>query len=162
MRFLIPLLPILCLLGSYVEARGDDKLNIYHYSTPENALSSVATLIVAARGLISFIRKKANLPVTKIFSTHEHPDLFFGGTELLKVFRKADMLAAPGVVKRIKQVAQSKVDQWSLVDGKKEIPQSPRLPKPYRRTIIRLKGNYNEPIHRMQPLQGDVDDLTIL
>ncbi|KAK9694240.1 hypothetical protein K7432_013507 [Basidiobolus ranarum] len=180
MRFLVLSLPILCLLGSYVEAHGDNsghKLKIYHYSSPENALSSVSTLIVgkkeamvvdppflnsAARGLISFIKKKTNLPVTKIFSTHEHPDHFFGGTELLKVFRKADLLASPGVVKKINQVAQSKVDQWTPVYGAKEIPQSPSLPKPYKRTIIQLKGNYKEPIHLLQPLQGDVDDLTVL
>ncbi|KAK9717565.1 hypothetical protein K7432_006095 [Basidiobolus ranarum] len=177
MKFLILSLPILCLSSEVYGGSLDRKLKIYHYSSPENALSSVSTLIVgskeamvvdppflnsAARGLISFIQKKTRLPVTKVFSTHEHPDHFFGGTELLKVFHKADMLASPGVAKKIREVVQSKVAQWTPTYGKQEIPQSPALPRPYERTIIRLKGNANEPIHLLQPLQGDVDDLTVL
>ncbi|KAK9718495.1 hypothetical protein K7432_005444 [Basidiobolus ranarum] len=124
-------------------------------TSPENALSSVSTLIVGNKEAmvvdlpflnsaecdpISFIKKKTHLPGTKVFSTHEHPDHFSGGTELLKVF----------------------LAQWTPAYGKQEIPQSSTLPKPYERTIIRLKGDDNEPTHLLQPLQGDVDDLTVL
>ncbi|KAK9711628.1 hypothetical protein K7432_007703 [Basidiobolus ranarum] len=158
MKFFILSLPILCLLSAPAEVlggRSDRKLKIYHYSSPENALSSVSTLIVGNKEAM----KKTRVPVTKVFSTHEHPDHFFGSTELLKVFRKADMLASPGVAKKISEVVQSRMSQWTPTYGKQEIPQSPALPRPYERTIIRLKGNGNEPIHL---LQGDVDDLTVL
>ncbi|KAK9712256.1 hypothetical protein K7432_007271 [Basidiobolus ranarum] len=72
------------------------------------------------------------------------------------------MIATPAVIKRIEEIVQSKVNEWRPIYGPKEIPEHPATPKPYSGTTITLRGNENEPIRLLQPLQGDIDDVSVL
>ncbi|KAK9710236.1 hypothetical protein K7432_008548 [Basidiobolus ranarum] len=151
-------------------------LRVLHHSSAASFLNAVSNVIIgeneaividsgftksAALDMIAFIKKNTNLPVTKIFATHEHPDHYFGATEFLKVYPNALLLASPRVVNTMKQHVHEKVNKWTSVYGPDEIPRSPRVAGPYRQTEITLKGNENEPIELLQPLQGDVEDVTV-
>ncbi|KAK9722985.1 hypothetical protein K7432_002285 [Basidiobolus ranarum] len=159
----------------FMSAFGHSKLQILQYSSSDATMSTVSTAVIgqkevfildagftnsAAKELISLIKNTTHLPVTKIFTTHEHPDHYFGATEILKVYPKAGLYASPIVVKKIKQTVDEKVSQWSSVYGTAEIPQVPRIPKPFRGKSITLRGNKNEPIKLLQPLDGDSEDVT--
>ncbi|KAK9764807.1 hypothetical protein K7432_007404 [Basidiobolus ranarum] len=176
MKLLITALPALALLVSCAQAH-NARLKIYHHSASESAMFSVSSLIVgnkeamvvdapftnsAALSLIEFIKNTTNVPVTKIFATHEHPDHYFGGTELLRAFPHASMFATPSVVKRIQKTVQSKVGEWRPVYGPTEIPEHPDIPKPFTSGTIKLRGNEKEFIHLLKPLQGDVDDIAVV
>ncbi|ORY00438.1 Metallo-hydrolase/oxidoreductase [Basidiobolus meristosporus CBS 931.73] len=153
----------------------ESTLRILHSSSPEASFASVSTAVIgkqevfiidsgftvsAAQQLITLIRQSTSLPVTKIFATHEHPDHYFGATEVLRAYPNASLLASPSVVQNMRQSVQEKVGQWTPVFGQAEIPSSPKTAEPFRGNRISLRGNEDEPIHLLQPLQGDVEDVT--
>ncbi|ORX96381.1 Metallo-hydrolase/oxidoreductase [Basidiobolus meristosporus CBS 931.73] len=152
------------------------KLQVIYHSPSPALLSTVSTAIIgeqevvvidsgftssAALQMISLIRQTTDLPVTRIFATHEHPDHYFGATEFLKAYPKAALLASPSVAQRMEAHAQQKVNQWTPVFGPAEIPRSPIIAQPFDGNEFFLTGNEDEPIQILQPLQGDVEDVSV-
>ncbi|ORX84923.1 Metallo-hydrolase/oxidoreductase, partial [Basidiobolus meristosporus CBS 931.73] len=170
-----PVVQAITLSALFLSAFGSPKLKVIHHSSSDASMYEVSTAVIgqrevvildagftrsSAQEMISLLKNTTKLPVTKIFATHEHPDHYFGATEILKAYPKAGFYASPSVVKKIKQHVDEKVKQWTGAYAPGEIPQAPRIPKPFRGKSITLGGNKNEPIKLLQPFDGDVEDVT--
>ncbi|GAA2263187.1 MULTISPECIES: MBL fold metallo-hydrolase [Kitasatospora] len=82
----------------------------------------------AGRELAEWVAGK-QLQLLAVVVTHQHPDHYFGAEEVLKLFPKAQLLAAPSVVEAIARTAAAKVAEWKPVYGD-DIPDHPLLPVP--------------------------------
>jgi glyoxylase-like metal-dependent hydrolase (beta-lactamase superfamily II) len=118
-------------------------LRIEVFTGPETAFFATSSLIMgehtailvdaqltrsAGRELAEWIAGK-NRQLLAIVITHQHPDHYFGAEEVLRLFPKARLLAAPRVVEAIARTGAAKVAQWKPVYGD-DIPDQPLLPAP--------------------------------
>lgn len=118
-------------------------LRIEVFTGPETAFFATSSLIMgertailvdaqltrsAGRELAEWIAGKGR-QLLAIVITHQHPDHYFGAEEVLRLFPKAQLLAAPGVVEGILATVGAKVAQWKPVYGD-DIPDHPMIPAP--------------------------------
>ncbi len=118
-------------------------LRVEVFTGPETAFFATSSLIIgertailvdaqltrsAGRELAEWIAGK-DRRLLAIVITHQHPDHYFGVEEVLRLFPKAQLLAAPPVVDAIARTAAAKVAQWKPVYGD-DIPDQPLLPAP--------------------------------
>ncbi|AUG78515.1 hypothetical protein CFP65_3729 [Kitasatospora sp. MMS16-BH015] len=118
-------------------------LTVEVFTGPETAFFATSSLIMgertailvdaqltrsAGRELAEWIAGKGRA-LLAIVITHQHPDHYFGAEEVLRLFPKAQLLAAPPVVAEIARTAAAKVAQWKPVYGD-DIPDQPLLPAP--------------------------------
>ncbi|WP_441251269.1 MBL fold metallo-hydrolase [Kitasatospora sp. McL0602] len=116
-------------------------LRVEVFTGPETAFFATSTLIMgertailvdaqltrsAGRELAEWIAGK-DRTLLAIVVTHQHPDHYFGAEEVLRLFPKAQLLAAPQVVAEIARTGAAKVAQWKPVYGD-DIPDQPLLP----------------------------------
>ncbi|MER5642556.1 MBL fold metallo-hydrolase [Kitasatospora sp. NPDC002227] len=118
-------------------------LRVEVFTGPETAFFATSSLIMgertailvdaqltrsAGRELAEWIAGKGRA-LLAIVITHQHPDHYFGAEEVLRLFPKAQLLAAPPVVAGIAATAAPKVAQWKPVYGD-DICDQPLLPAP--------------------------------
>lgn len=116
-------------------------LRIEVFTGPETAFFATSSLIMgertgilidaqltrsAGRELAEWIAGK-DRELLAIVITHQHPDHYFGAEEVLRLFPRAQLLAAPQVVEAIARTGAAKVAQWKPVYGD-DIPDQPLLP----------------------------------
>jgi len=127
--------------GTGIPAAGP--LQIEVFTGPETAFFATSSLIMgertailidaqltrsAGRELAEWIAGK-NRQLLAIVITHQHPDHYFGAEEVLRLFPRAQLLAAPPVVDAIARTGAAKVAQWKPVYGD-DIPDQPLVPAP--------------------------------
>ncbi|WP_457034294.1 MBL fold metallo-hydrolase [Kitasatospora sp. P5_F3] len=118
-------------------------LQIEVFTGPETAFFATSSLIMgertailvdaqltrsAGRELAEWVAGKGR-QLLAIVITHQHPDHYFGAEEVLRLFPKAQLLAAPLVVEGIMATLAAKVAQWKPVYGD-DIPDHPLVPAP--------------------------------
>ncbi|BFV58020.1 MBL fold metallo-hydrolase [Kitasatospora sp. CMC57] len=116
-------------------------LRIEVFTGPETAFFATSSLIMgertailvdaqltrsAGRELAEWVAGKGR-QLLAIVITHQHPDHYFGAEEVLRLFPKAQLLAAPLVVEGIMATLAAKVAQWKPVYGD-DIPDHPLVP----------------------------------
>lgn len=82
----------------------------------------------AGRELAEWIAGK-DRHLLAVVITHQHPDHYFGAEEVLRLFPRAQLLAAPPVVAAIERTVADKVAQWKPMYGD-DIPDQPLVPAP--------------------------------
>ncbi|WP_405018661.1 MBL fold metallo-hydrolase [Kitasatospora sp. NBC_00070] len=118
-------------------------LRIEVFTGPETAFFATSSLIMgertailvdaqltrsAGRELAEWVAGKGR-QLLAVVITHQHPDHYFGAEEVLRLFPKAQLLAAPLVVEGIVATLAAKVAQWKPVYGD-DIPDHPLVPAP--------------------------------
>ncbi|GAA1186303.1 glyoxylase-like metal-dependent hydrolase (beta-lactamase superfamily II) [Kitasatospora gansuensis] len=118
-------------------------LRIEVFTGPETSFFATSSLIMgertailvdaqltrsAGRELAEWVAGKGR-QLLAIVITHQHPDHYFGAEEVLRLFPKAQLLAAPLVVEGIMATLAAKVAQWKPVYGD-DIPDHPLVPAP--------------------------------
>ncbi|MFD0570973.1 MBL fold metallo-hydrolase [Kitasatospora gansuensis] len=120
---------------------GTGPLRIEVFTGPETSFFATSSLIMgertailvdaqltrsAGRELAEWVAGKGR-QLLAIVITHQHPDHYFGAEEVLRLFPKAQLLAAPLVVEGIMATLAAKVAQWKPVYGD-DIPDHPLVP----------------------------------
>ncbi|WP_345290494.1 MBL fold metallo-hydrolase [Kitasatospora albolonga] len=118
-------------------------LTVEVFTGPETAFFATSSLIMgertailvdaqltrgAGRELAEWVAGKGR-QLLAVVITHHHPDHYFGAEEVLRLFPRAQLLAAPPVVAGIAATVAAKVAQWKPVYGD-DIPDAPLLPAP--------------------------------
>ncbi|MFI9269983.1 MBL fold metallo-hydrolase [Kitasatospora sp. NPDC052896] len=118
-------------------------LEVAVFTGPESALFATSSLILgertailvdaqltrsAGRELAEWIAGKGR-ELLAIVISHPRPDRYFGAREVLRLFPRAQVLAAPAVVDEIARTAADQVQRWRRVLGD-DIPEHPVLPGP--------------------------------
>ncbi|WP_052682028.1 MBL fold metallo-hydrolase [Saccharothrix sp. ST-888] len=147
-------------------------LRIEVFTGPESGFFATSTLIMgeqtailvdaqltrsAGRELAEWVAGKQR-QLLAVVITHQHPDHYFGVEEVLKLFPKAQLLAAPPVVEAIARTAAAKVAQWKPVYGD-DIPDHPLLPAPLLPQPLMIDRQLIRVLHLGQ---GDCADSTLV
>jgi len=118
------------------------------YGAKELLVIDSQFLLSEARRLAARIRSTGKT-VTTIYTTHAHPDHFFGVAVLKQEFPGARYVALPQVVEGIKTAWPARRSFWLPTHKDDLPPETPILPEPLKDPVIMLEG------HRLM-ITGDV------
>lgn len=150
-RFL-PLLLALALIGCSSDPK---KLNVQVFTSSPEGYSVTTTLISGDRDAIivdpQFLLseahriaaeiKKTGKSVTTIYTTHAHPDHFFGIAAMKEEFPNAKYVALPTVVERMKTAWPARLKYWRNQGSGDDLPgEDPILPEPLAEPKLMLEG----------------------
>jgi glyoxylase-like metal-dependent hydrolase (beta-lactamase superfamily II) len=158
------LVGILVVLG--VTVRTQTSLQTKVYTSTSDGFSVTSTLIygdkdailVDPQFLLSEAHKAAAMVLenkrnlTTVYSTHAHPDHYFGITVMKQAFPTARLVALPAVVTGIKNGWEGRYKFWSATYGSNVPPPGSVLPEELQGTTLTLEG---QELQIVGGVQGD-------
>ncbi|KAJ9602508.1 hypothetical protein H2200_013051 [Cladophialophora chaetospira] len=151
-------------------------LQVYYHITSEKGLNSVTTLIVGSKAavvidapflqsdgkeVLKFIQATTEVPVVALFATHHHPDHFFAANVIMEAYPNSKLYAHPYVRAAVDREYDDKVEYWTKIFGRDEIPEQPLKPEIYNYSFFTLEGDETSPICLLGPVFGDTIDHTL-
>jgi glyoxylase-like metal-dependent hydrolase (beta-lactamase superfamily II) len=157
---------VILIAAAGVVAPAQTRLQTKVYTSPPDGISVTSTLISGERDAVlvdpqfllseahkvaaMILESKRNL--TAVYSTHAHPDHYFGLAVMKQAFPTARLVALPSVVTGIKNGWEARYKFWSATYGNNLPSTGPILPEELTGTTLMLEG---ESLQIVGGVQGD-------